>query len=190
MRVLHVFWRSHAHAVRTHPYMPVAKVLPHCDQVHVWNTLAKPWWTHIFTLMRAVSSCGAQTLRPPCRPWLVTCPASISSSTRAHTSTTAAHNWHNSIITAAYHSTAATPHLYTVFRRPCSSSTGGGPSVLPVCTPCSMNVPPSMNSGAAAVSLPSIRHEPVPCHVSPHDEQQLRVAGGELYRGQRAVHLD
>ena len=47
-----------------------------------------------------------------------------------------------------------------------------------------------MNSGAAAVSLPSIRHEPVPCHLSPHEEQQLRVVGWELYWGQRAVHLD
>ena len=126
MRALHVFWRSHAHAVRTHPYMPVAKVLPHCDRVHVWNTLAKPWWTHIFTLMRAVSSCGGQSLRYRFRPWLAWCrksgrrmfqkpaavplshsskvsttrPASSSSSTTANTSTTAAHDWHNSIITA------------------------------------------------------------------------------------------
>jgi len=62
--------------------------------------------------------------------------------------------------------------------------------VFPVCIPCTMNVPPSLNPGAVAGSLPAIRHEPVPGHVSPHDKQQLRVAGGELYWGQRAVHLD
>ena len=47
-----------------------------------------------------------------------------------------------------------------------------------------------MNARAAAVSLPLIRHEPVLCQLSPHEEQQLRVVGWELYRGQRAVHLD
>ena len=47
-----------------------------------------------------------------------------------------------------------------------------------------------MTARAAAVSLPLAEHEPVPCQLSPHEGQQLRVVGWELYWGQSAVRLD
>ena len=48
----------------------------------------------------------------------------------------------------------------------------------------------TMNARAAAVSQPLVRHEPVPCQLSPEEGQQLVVVGCEYYWGKPAVRLD